>query len=252
MMTAVIIDDEEKIRSTIKNIISVHDIPLKILGEADNKNDGAELLVNMEPDVILLDVMLGEDTSFDMLRIVGELKSKVIFISGFEQYALEAFKFSAVDYILKPVDPEELELAVEKLEQQLKTEDASLKLDVLLDNLVDQKSQEKKIVLQTTEKTFVVQIQDILRCESNNNYTRFYLRGGEKLFISKPIKHYDELLANYNFFRVHKSHLVNMEFVQGVIKKDNGFVELVNGDLVPISSRKRDKTMSIISQMGIN
>lgn len=252
MMTAVIIDDEEKIRSTIKNIISVHDIPLTILGEADNKNDGAELVLEVDPDVILLDVMLGEETSFDMLRIIGELKSKVIFISGFEQYALEAFKFSAVDYILKPVDPEELESAIEKVEQQLKTEDASLKLDVLLNNLVDQKSQERKIVLQTVEKTYVVQIQDILRCESNNNYTRFYLKSGEKLFISKPIKHYDELLENYNFFRVHKSHLVNMEFVQGVIKKDNGFVELISGDVVPISSRKRDKTLAIISQMGVN
>lgn len=252
MITAVIIDDEVKIRETLKNIISTHDIPLRIIGEASDKDSGVELVVDLEPDLILLDVMLGEETSFDMLRLIDEVKSKVIFISGFEQFALEAFKFSAVDYILKPVDPEELIEAIVKVEKQLQTAEASVKLDVLLNNLSDLKAQEKKIVLQTLEKTFVVQIQDILRCESNNNYTRFYLKSGEKLLISKPIKQYDELLANYNFYRVHKSHLVNMNFVNGIVKKDGGFLELTNGELVPISTRKKERTLAIISNMGVN
>ncbi|MFT5821749.1 MAG: two-component system LytT family response regulator [Crocinitomix sp.] len=252
MISAVIIDDEVNVRNTLKSIILAHDIPLKIIGEADNKINGAELVINAKPDLILLDVMLGEDTSFEMLRIVGEIKSKVIFISGFEQFAIEAFKFSAVDYILKPVDPDELANAVYRVEQQIQTNEASIKLDVLLNNLSTENDQNKKIVLQTLEKTFIIQIQDILRCESNNNYTYFYLKNGEKLLISKPIKQYDELLANYNFFRVHKSHLVNMNFVKGIIKKDGGFIELINADLVPISSRKKEKTLSIINQMGVN
>jgi len=149
MITAVIIDDEVKIRETLKKIISTHDIPFLIIGEAANKDGGVELVVDLEPDLILLDVMLGEETSFDMLRLIDEVKSKVIFISGFEQFALEAFKFSAVDYILKPVDPEELIEAVVKVEKQLQTAEASVKLDALLNNLSDLKAQEKKIVFQT-------------------------------------------------------------------------------------------------------
>ncbi len=252
MISAVIIDDENKVRQTLKGIISTHDIPLNIIGEADNKNSGAELIVNTNPDVILLDVMLGKDTSFDMLKLIGNMKSKVIFISGFEQFAIEAFKFSAVDYILKPVDPDELLAAIKKVEQQIQSDNASVKLDVLLNNLSNTNNQEKKIVLQTLEKTFIIQIQDILRCESNNNYTYFYLKNGEKLLISKPIKQYDELLSNYNFCRVHKSHLVNMNFVKGILKKDGGYIELINGGLVPISSRKKEKIVSAINQMGVN
>lgn len=253
MISTVIIDDEEKVRNTLKRIIAVHDIPIAIIGEASDKNSGAQLILNTEPDLVLLDVMLGNDTSFDMLKTIGELKSKIIFVSGFEQFAIEAFKFSAVDYILKPVDPNELVQAVKRVAAQLQTAKASVKLDVLLSNLsVAQNEQDKKIVLQTLEKTHVVQIKDILRCESAANYTSFYLKNGEKLVISKPIKLYDELLTGYNFFRVHKSHLVNMNFVKGILKKEGGYIELINADLVPISSRKKEKTLELIHKMGVN
>ena len=252
MITAVIIDDEVNVRTTLKNIIATHNIPLNIIGEAANKDEGAELIIKASPDLILLDVMLGKETSFDMLRLIGDVKSRVVFISGFEEFAIEAFKFSAVDYILKPVDYEELTAAVHKVEKQIETDDIAVKLDVLLNNLSNKNSQDKKIVLQTLEKTFIIQIQDILRCESDNNYTCFYLKNGEKLLISKPIKQFDELLANYNFCRVHKSHLVNMNFVKGVVKKEGGSVELINSDLVPISSRRKEKILSIINSMGVN
>lgn len=252
MISAVIIDDEVKVRNALKSLIAVHDIPLNIIGEAGDKDSGAELILNTNPDLILLDVMLGNDTSFEMLRTIQEIKSKVIFISGFERFAIEAFKFSAVDYILKPVDPQALSQAIERVQKQLETDKTSLNLEVLLRNLNDKESQAKKIVLQTLEKTYIVPIQEILRCESNNNYTYFYLESGERLLISKPIKQYDELLANYGFYRVHKSHLVNMNFVTGVLKKDGGFLELTNADLVPISSRRKEKTLALVNQMGVN
>lgn len=254
MVTAVIIDDEAKVREVLKKMIAFHEIPIEILGEAADVTSGAELVLSTNPDVILLDVMLGSETSFEMLRKIGAVRSKVIFISGFEQYAIEAFKFSAIDYILKPVDPEELTTAILKVKKQLETDQASLKLDVLLKNFYqqDQNSQDKKMVLQTQEKTHIIQIKDILRCESSNNYTHFYLKNNEKLLISKPIKQYDELLGNYHFYRVHKSHLVNMNFVKGVVKRDGGFLELINSDLVPISSRKKEKILDLIKQMGVN
>lgn len=253
MISAVIIDDEKNVRDTLRRIVEVHNIPVSIVGEATNINEGANLIRSIEPDLILLDVMLGDHTSFDMLRMISKLKSKIVFVSGFEQFAIEAFKFSAIDYILKPVDPEELNQAVQRVTKQLQSEKASIKFDVLLSNLSSPKNkQDKKIVLQTLEKTHVVHMKDVLRCESANNYTVFYLKNGEKLVISKPIKIYDELLSDYNFFRVHKSHLVNMNFVKGVLKRDGGYIELVNTDLVPISSRKKDKTLALINKMGVN
>lgn len=252
MLSTVIIDDEPIARNVLKKIISAYNIPVHIVGEAAGVKEGAELLIKLNPDLVLLDVVLGKERSFDMLRILPEIKSKIIFISGFEQFAIDAFKFSAIDYILKPIDSEELMTAIQKAQKQLQIDQTALKIDVLLKNLNNTDGQHQKIVLQTQEKTHIVRIRDILRCESSNNYTHFHLKNGNKILISKPIKQYDELLGNYSFFRVHKSHLVNMDSVVSVVKKDGGFLELINGDLIPISSRKREKTLSIVSKLGVN
>lgn len=251
MNTAVIIDDEQQVRETLKKIIKNFEIPIVIVGEAGDKDNGVKVINEHQPDLVLLDVMLGETKSFEILKEVGQLSAKVIFISGYNEFAIEAFKFSAIDYLLKPVDPNELKEAVERATSQLKNEQASLKLDVLLSNLMAN-NQNKKIVLQTLSKTYIVQIQDILRCESSNNYTQFFLKNGDKILVSKPIKIYEDLLANFNFFRVHKSHLVNLNFVKGILKKDGGFIELTNKEKVPISSRKRDKLNSVINSLGVN
>jgi len=252
MLSAVIIDDEPTARNVLRKIIAANNIPVSIVGEAGSVKEGAELLIQLNPDLILLDVVLGKERSFDMLRILPEIRSKIIFVSGFEQFAIDAFKFSAIDYILKPVDGEELMAAIQKAERQLQIDQTALKIDVLLKNLSNTDRQDQKIVLQTHERTHIVQIRNILRCESSNNYTEFHLKNGNQVLISKPIKQYDELLGNYNFFRVHKSHLVNMDSVVSVVKKDGGFLELINGDLIPISSRKKEKTLSIVSKLGVN
>lgn len=252
MHTAVIIDDEKRVRDILKNITITFQLPIDIIGEASNKSEGIEIITTLDPDIVLMDVMLGEIKSFEILKELRNFNGKVIFISGYNEFAVEAFRFSAIDYLLKPIDPEELKEAVQRATEQLKNDQASLKLEVLLSNLVANGASDKKIVLQTLEKTFIVQVQDILRCESSNNYTQFFLKSGEKLLISKPIKLYDDLLTPYHFYRVHKSHLVNINFVKGIIKKDGGYLELTNNDQVPISSRKKDKITAIIGSIGIN
>lgn len=252
MNTAVIIDDEKQIRDTLKRIIEAFSLPVHVIGEASNKDEGVAIINNLSPDIVLLDVMLGDTKSFEILKQIDSFSGKIIFVSGYNEFAIEAFKFSAIDYLLKPVDPNELSEAIVRATNQLKNDQASLKLDVLLSNLVNKNDQSKKIVLQTLSKTHIVQVQDILRCESSNNYTQFFLSNDEKLLISKPIKLYDDLLSSYNFHRVHKSHLVNINYVKGILKKDGGYLELINEDMVPISSRKKDKVVALINSIGIN
>lgn len=251
MKTAVIIDDEKQARETIKKIIDTFKIPVFVVGEAGNKEEAIKTILETNPDIILLDVMLGEIKSFDVLKELNQITAKIIFISGYNEFAIEAFKFSAIDYLLKPVEPTEFKNAILKATQQLKSEQASLKLDVLLNNLMAT-NQDKKMVLQTLNKTYIIKVQDILRCESSNNYTQFSLKNGEKILVSKPIKTYEDLLCNLNFFRVHKSHLVNLNYVKGVLKKDGGFLELMNKEVIPISSRKKEKLNSVINSLGFN
>lgn len=245
MIKIAVIDDEARARETIIQILSLSEIDFQVVGEATDIESGYELIQNKTPDIVLLDINLTNGTGFDILRKLPEVNFKVIFITAHEEYAVKAFKFSAIDYILKPVVAGELFRAVEKAVKEIQKEDTELKLSALLANI----DTIKKIVLKTAESIHIVNISNILRCEADVNYTTFYLLNEEKLLVSKTLKEFAELLQPAGFFRTHQSHLVNLDHVIRYDKTEGGHLVMADESIVPVSSRKKDLLFKVFENI---
>ncbi|MBN2814718.1 MAG: response regulator transcription factor [Bacteroidales bacterium] len=249
MLKITIIEDEEKSLGFIRGIIEQYCPTAEIAGTATNVESAVTLLTNVKPALVLSDINLPDGTAFDMLSRLDEIDFKVIFITAFEEYAIKAIKFSALDYLVKPIDPNELINAVNKAREQIEHETNNLKLKALLSNVRDFSDKLRKIVLKTFDSIYVVDLQDIIRCESDNSYTLFYLKDNRKIMVSSVLKDYDELLADSGFIRVHKSHLVNLNYIDKFIKSDGGYLIMKDGASVPVSQRKRDMIMDFFNNL---
>lgn len=245
MLSVVVIDDESKARKTLINILELSSLSLKVAGEADSVNSGFELINKVEPNLVLLDINLPDGTGFDLLRKFKTINFKIIFITAYGEYAIQAFKFSAIDYILKPVIAGELLDALEKANQTLSQEDTTVKLTALLSNL----DSIKKIVLKTAESIHIVQVSNIIRCEADINYTTFYLNNSQTLLVSKTLKEFAELLEPAGFFRTHQSHLVNLDHILRFDKLEGGHLVMKDSSVVPVSSRRRETLFSVFEKM---
>lgn len=252
MLKAVIIDDIEQARNTLKKDIAAYCPGLNVTGEADGVVNGAKLLSKEKPDVIFLDIQMQDGSGFDLLEIIKGTDIKVIFVTAYDAYAIKALRYSAVDYLLKPIDPDELKSACEKLSEKKISEAKSLEL--LSENIKGKTKTHNKLALHTQEKIFVVNINDILRCESNVNYTEFYFlpdAGGKtpkRLLVTKTLKEYEELLSDHGFFRVHQSHLVNTRYIREFIKSEDELVMNDNSH-IPVSTRKRAEVMKMLDEL---
>lgn len=245
MISIAIIDDEQKARETIINILGLSDFEIEIVGEADNVDSAFKLIQEKAPDIVLLDINLPDGNGFDLLKKFEKINFKTIFITAHEEYAVQAFKFSAIDYILKPIRAAELFAAIEKAQDSFNKEETVLKISTLLSNL----EKLKKIVLKTSESIHIVNVQQIIRCQADVNYTTFFLEGGETLLVSKPLKEYDDLLCKTGFFRTHQSHLVNLEHILRYDKKDGGCLYMDNKTVVPVSTRKKEELFRLFETM---
>lgn len=241
MLKAVIIDDIQQARETLRADLETYCPDIEIIGEADGVVTGAKLLREQNPELVFLDIQMKDGSGFDLLEILGNAAFKTIFTTASDAYAIKAFRFSAVDYLLKPIDPDDLMNAVKKADIEKK--DAKPSLDLLKDNLSGKGKKQSRIALSTQDKIHVVKISDIIRCESSVNYTTFYFDGGKKLLVTKTLKEFDDLLGEHNFIRVHQSHLVNAEFIKEFVKTDGGYLVMLDGSNVAVSSRKRATVM---------
>jgi two-component system LytT family response regulator len=245
MISIAVIDDEPKARETIINILALGNFETKLVGEADSVQSAFELISLQSPDVVLLDINLPDGNGFDLIKKFEKINFKIIFITAHEEYAIQAFKFSAVDYILKPIRAAELFAAIEKASESFNKEETVQKISALLSNL----EKLKKIVLKTAESIHIVNVSQIIRCEADVNYTKFYLENGEKLLVSKPLKEYDELLGRNGFFRTHQSHLVNLDHILRYDKTDGGYLILDDKSMVPVSTRKKEELFRIFDAL---
>jgi two-component system LytT family response regulator len=241
MVSLVIIDDEKKAREGLKDMVSLFCNQVEVIGEAENVAEGMKIITALQPDVVLLDIQMPDGSGFELLRQLKPIQFKLVFITAYEEYAVEAFKFSAVDYLLKPVDPDELVQAIQKIESELEREEAELKMNAFLENIKNMSKESKKIVLKTTESIHLVNVKDIIRCESEGNYTRFFFDGGKKILVSKTLKEFDGLLVPYGFFRSHQSHLVNLDHILQYEKIDGGYLVMKDQSTVPVALRKKDQ-----------
>jgi len=244
-MNAVIVDDEATVRNTIKSLINENFPDISVVATAGSIQEGCETIMNNKPDLLFLDIELPDGTGFDLLKKFPQVTFKIIFVTGHQEYALDAIKVSALDYVLKPIDTDELVSAIEKAREVINQEEQNLKLLALSENLQCKKVL-KRIILHTADHLQLVSVPDIVRAEADSNYTLFWLSGNRKIMVSKTIKEFDSLLANSGFIRVHQSHLVNLEHIDRFMKKDGGWLRMKDGSSVPVSPNLKKQVLQAI------
>lgn len=249
MLRAIVIDDIETIRKKNSALIKSSCPNVTIIGQADSVESGVKIIKQLSPDLVFLDVEMPDGTGFDLLQKLKPFNFKVIFITGYEDFAIKAFRFSAIDYLLKPLDTNELIEAVKKAEDSMSKEVFDMKLNNLFTNLERPKNLQK-LILKTADKIYSVNIQDIVNCESDKNYTTFNFINAPKLVVSTNLKEYESLLTPFNFFRTHQSHLINMTYFDHFIKSDGGnTIVMKNKVTIPLSVRKKEEFLVLLDQM---
>jgi two-component system LytT family response regulator len=239
MLRVVIIDDEPDAVKFIQGIVTEYCPNLSIVGTANSARDGISVITQEKPDLVFLDVQMPHGTGFDLLSSFTEKSFDVIFITAYNHYAIQAIKFSAVDYILKPVNISELIEAVTKVEQKRASREyRNLDYSNLLENL--RTPRPSKLAIPTNDGIEYLNTSEIIRIEADRSYSWFFLTDKRKYLVSRNLKEYQELLQDVDFFRPHNSHLINMIFVKKFIRHEGGYIEMTDGSNVPISRGKRD------------
>lgn len=253
MTTAILIDDDANLRAGMRQMLSRYAPDISIIGEADSVQSGVETIDRLKPQVLFLDIQLTDGTGFDVLEKLaemnGKITSQVVFITAHEQYAIKAFRFSALDFLLKPVDPEELQKVIGKIKNVLSQSDNYAHIDLLLENIRRKVDNFKRIALSTSDGIHLFEISDIIRCESEDNYTKFFIKNSKPILISKTLKEYEELLTEHGFERIHQSHLINLAYLKSYIKKDGGYVVMADNSNLPISQRKKERLQELLKSL---
>jgi len=247
MLTAIIIEDMADALQLLKSDLESHHPEIKVIDTARSVVEAAKLLRKTQPDILFLDIMLGDGTGFDILEIFPDLSSKIIFVTASDEYAIRAFKFAAIDYVLKPYSNEDLATAITRAKDQI--EPNKERLSILKNTLAAPETKPDKISLHTLDKIIIVSLENIVRCEADNNNTVFYLKEGRKIFVTKTLKYFADMLSSYEFLRVHQSHLVNMQCINAFIKSDGGYLLLKNKETVPVSVRKKAEVIEMLDRM---
>lgn len=247
MIKAIIIDDIEQARITLKKDLQVYASDVEIIGEANGVIEGAKLLKNTKPDILFLDIQMQDGSGFDLLDILKDINFKIIFITASDAHAIKAFRYAAIDYLMKPVDPDELKSALQKYREHQPNENENYKL--LNETLKNTQKPHERLALHTQDKIHIVNILDIIRCESNVNYTEFHFSNGKKFLVTKTLKEFEDLLNDQGFYRVHQSHLVNTKYIKEFVKTDGGYLIMTDGCNVPVSSRKRPEVVKMLEDL---
>lgn len=247
-MKAVLIDDEISNLENLQAILEKHCPQISIIAKCQTVSEAVSTIQHNLPDIVFLDIQMGADTGFDVLKLLPQRSFEVIFVTAYDQYGIQAIKFAALDYLLKPIDVEELLFAVHKAEQKVAAKVKTSQLDFLIQQLIQPNTSISNIALPMQGEIRYVALTDIIRCEADNTYTHFYLANAEKLLVSKPLKEYADLLGPPGFLRTHQSHLVNPNFVKSWLKEDGGVLLLISGEKIPVSKPNRANVKQSLQQ----
>lgn len=245
-MKVLIIDNEINLRNGIKILLKNYCPEVISIAEADGVRTGLEMISNFKPDVLLLDVEMEDGSGFDLMNQIQEPDFELIFVTAHNKYAIDAFHFSAIDYLLKPVDPEALQKSLHKASGKIRNKNLQLQLQVLLQQLNGIQNKDRKIVLKDLENTWFIKVADILYCEAEGTYTRFFLQNTEPILVSKNLKEYEDILEPLGFLRTHHSFLANPDKIKYYDKTDGGALILEDGHSIPVSQRKKDFVMQVL------
>jgi len=237
---SIIIDDEPNNIENLQILLNKYCPEIYTVATAINADDGIEAIQAYQPDLVFLDIQMPGKSGFDILKAFTSISFEIIFITAYDQYGIQAIKFSALDYLLKPINISELKLAVEKARQKIIAKQKDYNIVNLLEYIKSGNKEIPKIALPTLQEIMYVRVDNIIRCEASNNYTLFYLQNGEKVLVCKTLKEFAELLTPHSFIRTHQSHLVNLHFVKSFLREDGGTLLLADQTKVPISRQNRD------------
>jgi two-component system LytT family response regulator len=244
----IIIDDEKQARNSLLSDLKKHASKLEIIGEADSVESAVKLIDSIQPNLIFLDINLGDGSGFNVLEKCTYKNFKIIFVTAYDQYAIKAFKVSALHFLLKPVDADELEGAIGRVLQLNNAEQLKDSLTVYKENKLAGET-EKKIVLRELDAVHIVKLKELIACEASGIYTTFYINNSKQIVVSKNLKEYEEILESYGFLRVHNSFLINAHKIEKFEKSDGGFLIMEGGQRIPVSQRKRDVVIDFLKNI---
>lgn len=246
MVTAVIVDDEKKSREVLIQLINEVEIDINILGQADSVESGFEIISEERPQLVFLDIEMLDGTGFNLLEKFKDINFEVVFTTAYDHYAIQAFKYSAIDYLLKPINIDELRSAIDRAKKTIaKNISVNSQIDVLLSN-IKSNGKSKRIAIKGADRLDFIEVEDIIYCMSGSSYTNIVLKNGRKVIATKPLKYFDAMLSvDFNFFRVSRVHLINPIYIRSY-KKEKESVELESGIEIEISRRRKKEFLEIL------
>jgi two-component system LytT family response regulator len=248
MLTTLIIDDELRGRNLLAELVRRYCPDVEVLALAQDAHEGIELLRRYQPDFVFLDIKMPTLNGFEMLERIGEVHFDIVFVTAYSEFALKAYKYAAFDYLLKPIDPDELVGTIERLKAKRNQSRLQDRLNLLMKTLEEPRRLPTKLTISAADGVTLLTIADIVYLEADGPYTTFFLLGGEKIVSSHNLKEYDELLTDHDFFRSHHSFLINLHHVRKYIRSE-GYVLMANGRYAEVSKRKKEEFMQRIGQV---
>lgn len=247
-LRTLVVDDESAFLGTLQTLLNSRPESLELLDAARSVEEGVAKINQYQPNLVFLDIKLEDGSGFDILRKVDFNAFKVIFITAYDKYAIEAFKFSAVDYLLKPIVSTDLWAAVDRARLEIEREMMNINFNILLENLSELSRDRKKLVLKERDAMHIVRLDSILYCMAEGSYTTFYLDNKEKIMVSQNLKEFEEILHKNGFFRIHRSHLVNIDKIVRYEKHNGGVIHLEGNVALPVAVRKREQLSKLLSK----
>ncbi|NMM47428.1 LytR/AlgR family response regulator transcription factor [Marinigracilibium pacificum] len=239
MLSSIIVDDESRSRESLQILLTDFCEGVEVVSLCQNVKEGIEAIELHDPDIVFLDIQMQRETGFDLLASFKEINFEIIFTTAYSDYAIKAFQFCALDYLLKPIDVQDLQNAITKVKAK-QNKDVDKRLEILLQNLKHHSTKLNKIALPCNDGLIFIEISDILYCEASSNYTKIYTIEGKNFLVSKTLKEYENMLGDHNFFRIHHTHLVNLNFIQKYVRGEGGHVVMNDGTILNVSKRKKE------------
>lgn len=247
-MRTLIVDDEQQVCETLTNMLNFYCPDIDVLKWSHNVSSGVDSYNKYKPELMFLDVNMPDGDGFDLLKQIDVSTVHVAFVSGFDKYAVQAFRANAIDYLLKPVDPDQLQEVARRARKAVTSRYMNAYLNGSHSYEVH-REEKRKLLLKTEDSIHLIHPSEILHCESDGNYTRFHLENDKEVIVSRTLKHFESRLEANHFFRIHRSHLINLNSIESYDRRNGGFVILRNGTVIPVASRKKDAFLARIEQL---